>query len=106
MNWILRRLILIAINKFFKGSNFIRTQLKAWDDFEEWKAAEFKQLDNMKECNMFGNIVTRNSLKEKLQSKSVDVILPVWAYRIKLHTLKKKARFCGGGQHNKPKSKQ
>lgn len=40
---------------------------------------------------MFGNIVTCNSLKEKIKSKFVDVIQPVWAYRIKLHTSKKKA---------------
>ena len=96
----------LDINNFSKGSDFTRKQLKARDDFDEWQAAEFEQLDNMRECNMFGNIVTRSSLREKIQLKSVDVIRPVWAYRIKLHTSKKKARFCGGGQHIKPKTKQ
>ncbi|GFH55451.1 hypothetical protein CTEN210_11927 [Chaetoceros tenuissimus] len=96
----------LDVNNISKGSDFTRKQLKDRDDFEEWKAAEFEQLDNMQECDMFGNIVTRTSLKEQIKSKSVDVIRPVWAYRIKLHTSKKKARFCGGGQHIKPKSKQ
>ena len=96
----------LDVNNISKGSDFSRKQLKARDDFEEWKAAEFEQLDNMKECNMFGDIVTRRSLKEKTDSNSVDIIRPVWSYRIKLHTSKKKARFCGGGQHIKPKTKQ
>lgn len=55
---------------------------------------------------MFGNIVTCSSLSDKIWSKTVDVIQPVWAYCIRLHTFKKKVRFCGGGQHIKPKSKQ
>ena len=96
----------LGINNISKGSQFSCKQLKTRADFEEWKAAEFEQLNNMEECKMFGDIVTRSSLHEEIKTKSVDVIRPVWSYRIKLHTSRKKAWFCGGGQNIKPKTKQ
>ena len=83
------------------SSMFTRKQLKKRPDFEEWRQAEFEQLDDMNNCKMFGKVVRRS----ELQGLVYDVIRAVWSYRIKLHTQRKKARYTGNGKQIKPKSK-
>ena len=44
----------LAVNNISKGSMFSRKQLQQRDNFQEWKDAEFQQLDNMEVCAAIG----------------------------------------------------
>jgi len=45
-----------------KASHFHRRELKKSPEWDEWKQAEWKQLDVMQVCNMFGPAVSRSKL--------------------------------------------
>ena len=83
-----------------KTSQFTRRELKLKPNWNEWRSAEWKQLDEMVRCNMFGKVVMRYEIQGEF-----DVIRIVWSYVIKLLTQAKKARVCGNGKPLKPKTK-
>ncbi len=76
-----------------KNSQFSRRHLKTLPNWDEWKSAEWKMLDQMLADNMFGDIVRRADL----EGIEYDIIRIVWSYVEKLLTGKKKARVCGNG---------
>jgi hypothetical protein len=83
-----------------KGSQYTRRQLKMLPEWDQWRNAEWAQLDEMVRCNMFGKVVMRWEIEGEF-----DVIRIVWSYNKKLFTGKLKARFCGNGKPLKPKTK-
>ena len=85
-----------------KSSQFTRSALKKLDEWEEWKDAEWKQLDSMVTDNMFGSPISRSDLNRDTQ---YDIMRVVWSYLVKLHTQKKKARVCGDGRPLRPAKK-
>ncbi len=76
-----------------KNSHFTRRHLKTLPNWDDWRKAEWKMLDQMLADNMFGDIV----LRKDLVGFKFDIIRIVWSYVEKLHTGKKKARVCGNG---------
>ena len=45
-----------------KAYHFHRRELKKFPEWDEWKRAEWKQLDAMQVCNVFGPPVSRSEL--------------------------------------------
>lgn len=78
-----------------KTTSFTRKHLKLRDDWPEWQASEFKQLDAMERDNMFGRIV----LRRDLLPDHADILRTIWTYKEKLMTGEKKSRVCGDGRH-------
>ena len=46
-----------------KTSQFTQRELKLKSNWEDWRAAEWKQLDEIVRCNMFGNVVMRHQIR-------------------------------------------
>lgn len=70
-------------------SQFTRRQLEQRDDFKEWLAAEFRQLDTHASDNMFGDPCPR--------PRGAIVLRSIWTYILKKDGTKK-ARNCGDGR--------
>jgi Reverse transcriptase (RNA-dependent DNA polymerase). len=70
-------------------SQFTRRHLQQRDDFPEWLAAEFKQLDTHASDGMFGEPCPR--------PKGAIVLRSIWTYILKKDGTKK-ARNCGDGR--------
>ena len=83
-----------------KGSQYTRRQLKKLPEWDQWRNAEWAQLDEMVRCNMLGKVVMRWEIEGEF-----DVFCIVWSYNKKLYTGKLKAQFCGNGKPLKPKTK-
>jgi hypothetical protein len=79
-------------NDFIKktsSSQFTRRQLQLQDDFKEWLAAEFIQLDTHANDGMFGDPCPR--------PQRAIILRSIWTYTLKKDGTKK-ARNCGDGR--------
>ena len=75
------------------NAQYTRAELKKREDWPDWVASEFKQLDLYEMQNMFGLPVPR--------PKDANIINLLWAYSIKTDGTKKSRCVCNGSPKRK-----
>ena len=83
----------VHINKM-DNTTLTRTKLLKRQDWNEWEASEFLQLDQYERQNMFGK-------PGKIPSNSVNVLPMIWVYLIKADGRKKARCVANGAAHFK-----